>query len=180
MNRWMYERFGSKKGFVRYLKHGLLALMGYYRHYPTVFPEKGRRLVFICSGNICRSPLAEAYAASLGWNAASCGLHCGDNYPADPRARSFAGTNNLTLESHKTTHVKDFQFKEDDLVVVMEPAHLAEFRKSVGRSYQVVLAGKYCKPANPYIHDPFNCCPEYFELCERKVMESVRVLCGAA
>lgn len=180
MNRWMYERFGSKKGFVRYLKHGLLALMGYYRHYPTVFPEKGRRLVFICSGNICRSPLAEVYAASLGWNAASCGLHCGDNYPADSRAQAFAKKHDLDLGSHKTTNVKDFRFNDDDLIVVMEPAHITGFEKLVGQGYQVVLAGKYCDPANPYIHDPFNCCPEYFDLCEQKVMESVKVLCGAA
>jgi len=176
----VYERFGSKKGFVRYLQHGLVALIGGYRQFPRVRPDKGRRLVFICSGNICRSPLAEVYAASLGWRAASCGLHCGDSYPADPRARAFAKRCGLDLDQHKTIHVTDFRFNADDLIVVMEPAHLEGFQQAVGDSYQLLLAGKYCKPANPYIHDPFNCCAEYFERCEKKVMESVRVLCGKA
>tara|TARA_B100002003_G_scaffold182027_1_gene170197 strand:+ start:17531 stop:18061 length:531 start_codon:yes stop_codon:yes gene_type:complete len=176
----MYERFGSKKGFFLYLKHGLLTMAGNYRKFSVTLPEKGRRLVFICSGNICRSPLAEVYAASLGWEAASCGLHCRDDYPADPRAISFALKQGLDLESHKTIHVNRFRFDENDLIVVMEPAHIVEFQRAVGKDYQIALAGKFCKPANPYIHDPFNCCPEYFQLCEQKVMESVRGLCGTA
>lgn len=180
MNRLVYERFGSKKGLVRYIQHGILAAFGGYRQFPAIQPDKGRRLVFICSGNICRSPLAEVYAASLGWNACSCGLHCGGKFPADPRARAYARKHGLDLDAHTTTNVNDFRFEDDDLIVVMEPAHIVDFKRAVGEDYQIVLAGKYCKPANPYIHDPFNCCPQYFDLCEGKIMESVRVLCGEA
>jgi len=114
LNRLVYERFGSKSGLLRYFCHFFLAKMGVYRRFYSIRPDKYQRLVFICSGNICRSPLAEAYARSLGKTAASCGLYCGDGYPADPRAHNFAKSQGLTLEDHKTVNVADFQFLDTD------------------------------------------------------------------
>lgn len=177
MGQWMYERFGSKTGFVRFFYHRALAFVGVYRKYSLNADTAGsRRLVFICSGNICRSPLAEVYARSLGMDAASCGLNCGDDYPADPRAREFAKEQGLSLEQHKTVNVRDFEFKGSDVIVVMEPSHIEQFEQKIGKNYTLVLAGSYCRNPSPYIHDPFSCCPAFFKRCETKVMESVRGL----
>jgi len=177
LSHWIYERFGSKKGFVRFLYHRALSYLGAYRKYSrNPGPLAARRLVFICSGNICRSPLAEVYARSLGMEAASCGLNCGDAYPADPRAIEFAKQQGLSLEDHKTVNVRDFEFRDSDLIVVMEPSHLHQFEKKVGTQYSLVLAGSYRPNPIPYIHDPFNCCPAFFTRCETIVMECVRGL----
>jgi len=178
LNRLVYERFGSKNGFVRFLGHSFLAQIGAYRRFSNVMPENFQRLVFICSGNICRSPLAEVYARSLGKQAASCGLNCGDGFPADPRAIQFARAHGLTLDRHRTVNVRDFEFRDTDFIVVMEPSHISSFRGKVDRNFPVLLAGSYCRTPIPYIHDPFNCCDEFFTRCEGKVMEAVRGICG--
>ncbi|WP_350310632.1 hypothetical protein [Marinobacter sp. SS13-12] len=173
----MYEQFGSKTGFVRFYYHRARAFTGAYRKYSrNAVSVASRRLVFICSGNICRSPLAEVYARSLGMEAASCGLNCGDAFPADPRAREFAREQGLSLEDHRTVNVRDFEFQDSDLIVVMEPSHIDQFEKKVGKNHILVLAGSYCRKPIPYIHDPFNCCPAFFTRCETLVMESVRGL----
>ncbi|WP_368422465.1 low molecular weight phosphatase family protein [Marinobacter sp.] len=174
----VYERFGSRQGFVRFFFYGCLALLGTYRRFSSEQPKRGQRLVFVCSGNICRSPLAEVYAQSLGWEAASCGLNCGDDHPADPRARDFALGQGMSLESHRTVNVRHFHFGDNDFVVVMEPSHTSSFQTKVGDDYPIALAGSYCKKRNPYIHDPYNCCDEFFNHCEHRVMEAVRGLCG--
>ncbi|MGM0767440.1 MAG: hypothetical protein ACQEV6_05410 [Pseudomonadota bacterium] len=178
LNRLVYERFGSRQGFVRFLAYWCLAQIGVYRHFTPARPDPGRRLVFVCSGNICRSPLAEAFARSLGRQAASCGLNCGDGYPADPRACEFAQSRGLALNDHKTINVNDFNFRDDDFIVVMEPSHIESFRTKAGDQYPIALAGNYCKNQNPYIHDPYNCCDEFFVHCEERVMEAVRGICG--
>ncbi|WP_157665597.1 arsenate-mycothiol transferase ArsC [Marinobacter salarius] len=178
MNRLVYGRFGSRKGLLLFFYHWLIALVGGYSKFAAVSPKSDQRLVFVCSGNICRSPLAEVYARSLGKEAASCGLHCGDEFPADPRARAFARHQGLSLEDHKTVNVKDFAFRETDLIVVMEPDHIKSFQQKVGSKCQLVLAGSYCKNPFPYIHDPFNTCEEFFSRCEQRVMEAVRGLCA--
>jgi len=178
LNRLVYERFGSRKGLLLFFYHWLFALVGGYSRFAAVSPKSDQRLVFVCSGNICRSPLAEVYARSLGKETASCGLHCGDGFPADPRAREFARQQGLSLEDHKTVNVKDFEFRETDLVVVMEPSHITQFVEKTSKSYQLVLAGSYCQKPYPYIHDPFNACDEFFFHCEHSVMEAVRGLCA--
>ncbi|WP_366517678.1 hypothetical protein [uncultured Marinobacter sp.] len=118
------------------------------------------------------------YARSLGREAASCGLNCKDGFPADPRAEKFARIHGLALAAHRTVNVQEFRFRDDDFVIVMEPAHLAAFRTKVDDCHQIVLAGNYCKKRNPYIHDPYNCCDKYFDHCEQRVMEAVRGICG--
>ncbi|MBZ2167852.1 hypothetical protein K8I84_03670 [Marinobacter sp. F4216] len=177
MSRFVYEYFGSKNGLMRFIGHGILATVGAYRRYPAAKPDENQRLVFICSGNICRSPLAEVYARSLGREARSCGLDCTDGHPADPRARKFAAANGLSLDDHVTVNAKNFEFQDSDLIVVMEPSHIDSFQRRVGPSHALALAGAYCSPPNPYIHDPFNCSDEFFVRCEQKVMEAVGKLC---
>lgn len=181
MDRLVYERFGSRNGFVRYLAYWFLAQIGRYSNYQTITKSRDERLVFICNGNICRSPLAEVYAKSLGRDAASCGFGCREGFPADPRAIRFAESQGLSLESHQTVNISNFEFRDSDLVIVMEPSHLRLYREKVEKSKQIhriLLAGNYCKKPNPYIHDPFNCCDEFFERCESRVMEAVRGICG--
>lgn len=178
LNQLVYGRFGSKKGLLRFCYHWVLARLGAYRAFSRVDTVNRQRIVFVCSGNICRSPLAEAYARSLGREAASCGLNCGDGFPADPRAREFAASHGLSLDDHKTVNAKDFTFHNDDLIVVMEPAQITEFQQKIGEDHTLALAGTYCGNPIPYIHDPYNCSEQFFFRCEKTVIEAVRGICG--
>lgn len=177
MNRLVYGRFGSRNGFVRFFGYWFLSQLGAYRRFPASRPKANQRVVFICSGNICRSPLAEVYARSLGREARSCGLDCTDGHPADPRAREFARGHGLDLDNHATVNVQNFDFQESDLIILMEPTHITSFQSKVGEGYSLALAGSYCKTPVPYIHDPFNCSNEFFTNCENKIMEAVRRIC---
>lgn len=174
----IYDRYGSKKGVLRHLFYKTLWLFGAFRPSKSIGRLKFQRLVFVCSGNICRSPLAEAYARHLGANAVSCGLHCTDNHPADPRAQVYAKKMGLDLSNHKTRHIRHFEFQTGDLIVGMEPKHLNELKKLPLNGACTVLAGTLSKNPRPYLHDPFNCSEEFFWLCEEKVLESVRGLLG--
>ena len=60
------NRYGSKRGFVRYWRGRAAALAGQYDGLRAVDWDRVERLVFMCTGNICRSPLAAVYAESQG------------------------------------------------------------------------------------------------------------------
>ncbi len=62
-----------------------------------------QRVVFLCSGNTCRSPLAAAIAKSLRPDAEvlSAGLNANDGSPAAEAARQVARERGLDLESHR-------------------------------------------------------------------------------
>jgi Low molecular weight phosphotyrosine protein phosphatase len=58
------------------------------------------RVVFVCTGNICRSPYAEAAARAHGINAVSCGTHTRTGLPADPVAIREAALRGRDMTAH--------------------------------------------------------------------------------
>lgn len=97
---------------------------------------KPRRLLFVCSGNICRSPLAEAlfrhFAQGEGLDdrfeldsAGTHNLHEGDQ--ADPRTRRVGERHGVTVDSIARP-VKASDFRQFDLILAMDRGHLRELR----------------------------------------------------
>ena len=168
--------FGSKKGLLRRVQYELLHSLGFFNCYRQINFNGINRLVFICQGNICRSPLAEAKAKKLGIPSQSFGLNCTDNHPADPRAVGFASKLKLSLENHRTRHISHYTPQIGDLLVGMEPAHAKLLSAMFGNNVPITLAGLWLPQITPYIHDPFNTCQEFFSYCEKLVVESVEAL----
>ena len=100
-----------------------------------------RRVLFVCSGNICRSPMAEALfrrqilEAGLDRefevdSAGTHGFHEGE--PADPRTRRTGEGHGLLVDSISRP-VLDRDFDRFDLIVAMDRGHLRELRARAGR-----------------------------------------------
>jgi low molecular weight protein-tyrosine phosphatase len=95
-----------------------------------------RRLLFVCSGNICRSPLAEAIFRRLAEDAGRSGefevdsagthgWHEGD--PADPRARKVGKRHGVDVTSTARPVVRQ-DFERFDLILAMDRGHFRELR----------------------------------------------------
>lgn len=102
------------------------------------------RILFVCSGNICRSPLAEALfksvAAEAGLgerfevdSAGTHGYHEGD--PADPRTRQVGRRHGLNVDSIARS-VTDEDFGRFDLIIAMDRGHLSELKSRAGKVRQ--------------------------------------------
>jgi protein-tyrosine phosphatase len=138
------------------------------------------RLVFICHGNICRSPLAEYVARAAGATAESYGLACGDQFPADPRAVQFGATLGLDMHAHRSRNISGYTPRSGDLLVVMEPIHLPQTLASSGGIAQVTLAGLWLARRHPYIHDPFTSNADFFTRCEVQVRDAAQRIAALA
>lgn len=171
------NNFGSKRGFVRAIKHHILNLAGQYNACKSIDFDSVQRMIFICSGNICRSPLAEAVAKEMKVPSESFGLHCRGGDKADPRARELAKTWGVSLEEHITRNIAEYQTKPGDLLVGMEPKHLLELRRYFPEpEIKMTLAGLWLDAPQPYLHDPFNTNSSFFEKCEACVIRSTRAI----
>lgn len=159
--------------------------LGGYRRFGRVRWSAVRRLVFVCTGNICRSPYAEHVARAWSLDAVSFGVDTRLNGVAYPMALSVARDRGISLDEHRTTPLKDFQPREGDLFVAMEPFQAALVaRQGWAVAHQVTLLGLWAGSGGAVIQDPyggderrFNDC---FALIERGIARIERRLDAAS
>lgn len=91
------------------------------------------RILFVCTGNICRSPTAEGVARHLAAangvgdlfefdSAGTHGYHVGD--PPDPRSIRAARSRGYDLTTLRARRVTEFDFVAFDHVLAMDREHL--------------------------------------------------------
>lgn len=117
------------------------------------------RVLFVCSGNICRSPMAEglarAYAMRRGrdLHAKSAGTLGIIGRPADPYAAAVCAEIGVDIYTHRSQGVASELIAWSDYVLVMEYAHAAFVRSKypeVGE--KLLLLGAFGKATE--IGDP--------------------------
>lgn len=166
------NQYGSKYGLKNQWKYSLKTRLGDFKKYKDIDFPKANRLVFVCAGNICRSPLAEAVATDSGINAVSYGLSCRGGDKADQRAIKYAAQYGLNLEDHVTQNIKSYTPKDGDLLVGMEPFHVISLEEAYGSETPITLIGMWLSDSKAYIHDPFNANEIFFNRCENEIREA--------
>lgn len=139
--------------------------------------ENKYRILFVCLGNICRSPAAEGIMRRLVGqegisdrvevdSAGTYGGHRGQL--PDPRMRSAAARRGLSL-THRSRPIREEDFEQFDRIVVMddmnyEDVHrLAPSREAAERIFRMT---EFCRrhPDRTYVPDPYYEGHEGFEL----------------
>lgn len=89
------------------------------------------RILFVCTGNTCRSPIAEVLAREMirarGWSGvevSSAGVFAQAGAPASEGAREAAARAGMDLSAHRSRQVDAQLLGECDLVLTMTRGHL--------------------------------------------------------
>lgn len=149
-----------------------------YGHWaPLRLPGSVQSVLFICKGNICRSPLAKAYFQSLvkqngaGISVRSAGLETTPGKPADIEANAVALQHQFSLDMHLTTPVHTELIDQSDLIIVMEISQKIHVERLYPRSKgKVVLLGRFDPHGSLEIADPYSGSREDFHFCIQQVI----------
>jgi protein-tyrosine-phosphatase len=122
-----------------------------------------KRILFVCSGNTCRSPIAEAVAKRMisevgrtDIQVSSAGTNAWDGSPASDGALLVGMERGLDLSGHRSRQLTKEIIDESDLVLVMAPSHLARVKELQPRANVHMLSGFASGRDESYpIQDPF-------------------------
>lgn len=134
-----------------------------------------KRVLFVCTGNICRSPTAEGVFRHLireaglahaieSASAGTHGYHVGD--PPDPRTLAAAMRRGFDLSGQRARKVKTEDFHVFDLILAMDRdhfAHLESLRPNAARAEIKLFLDYHTDRTRMDVPDPYYGGPDGFE-----------------
>jgi protein-tyrosine phosphatase len=174
--QWIHDKYGGKRAWIYTHAYHIMDRFFLFPSGPNIVQlSKFKRLVFVCQGNICRSPYGEAYARKLGISAASFGLNADTGTRANISAARIAKQRGVLLDGHSATHISQFTFNIGDMILTFEPQQLQELLSPgiLPDFIGVDLLGRWCIPSFPYIHDPYGLNDAYFNICFDRINQSI-------
>jgi protein-tyrosine phosphatase len=140
--------------------------------------EKPMKVLFVCTANICRSPMAEeifnalAEDRKLPWHAESAGVVALEGEPTAPKASEALEEVGIYTKGHRARQVSRTMLGEADLVLAMTPRHVAELRRLFGDSpHKIYTLPEYARgaPSDEGISDPYGYSMSAFRTCVRQL-----------
>lgn len=163
----------------------------------TSLPDKkGPKILFVCTANICRSPMAQAiFQARIqrecadwrDWRVESAGTWAIDGKPASRYSQRVMAMRGLDVSKHKARTVTAELLDQFDLILTMEPGHKEALRVEFPRIAPRLMMVSELEGKEEAIEDPYGKSQEKYEETARnlerifdKGMSKILALVGSA
>ena len=140
--------------------------------------------MFICTGNVCRSPMAKYYFNRKikdqnlqgKYIGLSCGIYAISGEKATDNAVEAMKDYGIDMSDHRATKIQDSQISECDLVFTLTNYHknvvLKMYPKLTGKVYTLK---EYVNPKVDYIDidDPWGLDIDIYKSCAKEITENI-------
>jgi len=142
-------------------------------------------ILFVCSGNVSRSFLAEALLRNElkalkveDVSVSSAGLYAFPGSPPDPQMTAYVSSMGVSFESHEARQMSKQDLDWADLILVMERRHEADLEKLWPEAKpKMQLLGHYVAGGwEDDILDPFGNSPYHYRLAQSQITLAVKSL----
>jgi len=143
-------------------------------------------LLFVCTGNTCRSPMAAAITRAelqkRGWthvSVDSAGAATSPGLPASEQAAEVLAEHGVDLNDHQTKPLTPELIEQADLVLVMANSHLA-YVHELGGAEKAALITDFHEgdEAGSIVEDPFGADTAAYQRTYEQLVRSINALLG--
>lgn len=149
-------------------------------------PDSTQKLLYVCKGNVCRSPIAEYISRKITLNSnlndlkfSSRGIEVLKNSPAEGNAILVCKKNGIDMTKHRSTPLNEEDIYDNDIILTMNyrqlvmlhskyPAHIKKIRL-----LPIFSKKKILRFNDIMINDPYGCPIAEFEHCYGRIYKSV-------
>lgn len=141
------------------------------------------RIIFVCTGNICRSPMAMAYLRKKVLDnkledkieVVSAGTNAIDGDKATVYAIQVMENRGVDLSSHRATNIRNIGIESADYIIAMTIEHKDKIIQNYPTvKYKVYLLKEYL-PNTSYLNvdDPWGLDLNVYEHCSNEIVDCV-------
>ena len=140
------------------------------------------RIIVVCTGNICRSPMAEGLIQNRmpldlkgRVEVSSAGTYGVQGHPASDNAVKAMALMGIDFTRHRARQLTRLMLEEADLVLAMEKYHLKEIKRlSIKSTPDVRLIGAFgLPPGQQEIDDPYGTPLSVYKSCIQRLIPCV-------
>ena len=173
----------SSKRSVKRLYRNIIDSFAYKFSKTSTSLQCRRHIIFVCKGNVCRSPFAEHYLANLNHKNCreikieSCGLDTDQGTVSPPDAILAAENFGINLISHRSKSIIACNLENAELILAMEFEHYQRLKKDFPRYISKMhLLNEFAPFPDKLlcnIYDPFGLGVNEFIRCFKKMKKAL-------